>query len=132
MISPSFFTPEATKNAAPFFATLICPWFTTNVGLAPGFCVKLYLPARKSPSSRLKVVAMRLPTSTFECGPNKMPLGLTKNTRPLAISSPRIDEGSTPVTRFSATASALGWRNFTSSLTSMLKSFQLMMADWEL
>ena len=37
-------------------------------------------------------------------------------------------DGSTPVTRFSATAAASGWRNFTSSLTSMLKPFQLMIA----
>ena len=48
MISPSFFTPGATRNTNPFFATLISPLLITNDEPLPAFWRKSYLPARKS------------------------------------------------------------------------------------
>ena len=54
------------------------------------------------------VVARSPATSTIEFGPNNMPFGLIMKTRPFAASPPRIDEGTTPVTRLSTTDWALG------------------------
>ena len=54
------------------------------------------------------VEATRPPTLTLAPLPNKMPLGLTRNTLPLALSEPRKLVGSEPSTRFKATALLLG------------------------
>src|ERR1700751_2426904 len=60
-----------------------------------------------------------------------MPSPLTTNTRPLAISVPRIWVGPRPpVTRLSATAELLGWLKVVVSPTPMLNVFQLMIAFW--
>ena len=57
-----------------------------------------------------------------------MPLGLTKNTLPLAVKLPRMLEGLAPTTRLSATELLLGCTNWTDSPALMPKLCQLMMA----
>ncbi|MOA16197.1 hypothetical protein D3C78_1363960 [compost metagenome] len=59
-----------------------------------------------------------------------MPLGLTRNTLPLADRLPRMLDGSPPTTRLSATALALGWTKRTASPAPMLKLCQLIAAFW--
>ncbi|MNY29499.1 hypothetical protein D3C86_1635450 [compost metagenome] len=54
------------------------------------------------------VEATRPPTLTEAPLPNRMPLGLTRKTLPLADRLPRIADGSVPTTRLSATALELG------------------------
>jgi hypothetical protein len=62
----------------------------------------------KSPSLMFKVDATNPPTLTEDPAPNRMPLGLTKNTWPLAERLPKMTEGSAPITRFNAIAAAVG------------------------
>src|SRR6185369_1291539 len=57
-----------------------------------------------------------------------MPLGLTRNTWPLADRLPRMDEASPPVTRLSTTDELEGWANCTLAPAPMEKPCQLMMA----
>ncbi|CAN1571982.1 hypothetical protein MCEMAEM4_03329 [Burkholderiaceae bacterium] len=75
-----------------------------------------------------KVDATNPPTFTEAPDPNKMPLGLTKNTWPLDVSRPRTADGSVPVTRFKTTELLLGWMNCTDSPTLMPKLCQLIAA----
>ena len=57
-----------------------------------------------------------------------MPFGLTSITVPLALSRPKIAEGSLPSTRLRITLLAEGCTKFTVSLAAMLKPDQLTMA----
>src|SRR5688500_566812 len=100
----------------------------TYDGFFPGSLKKLKLPAMKSLSLMLSVVASSPATSTVELGPKRTPFGLTIKTRPLATSRPRIDEGETPVMRLRIVDEEPGWVNLTSSLTLMLNPFQLIIA----
>jgi len=52
---------------------------------------------------------------------NNTPLGLSKNTWPLACSAPSITELSFPTTRFNVIALALGWLKSTVALLPTLK-----------
>ena len=74
------------------------------------------------------MVAIRPPTSTRAVGPNTMPFGLTSITVPLALSRPKMADGSLPSTRFSVTLLTVGWTKLTVSPLAMLKLVQLMMA----
>src|SRR5690242_17509485 len=60
-----------------------------------------------------------------------MPLVLTRNTWPLAVMLPKMDEASPPTTRFSTTEELLGWMNCTYWLLPTENCCQLMMARWE-
>ncbi len=91
---------------------------------------KLYLPVMKLASVMFRVEATSPPTFTWAFGPNRMPLGLTRNTLPLADRLPKIADGSGPVTRFRATELLFGWANRTDSLGAMLKLCQLITAFW--
>src|SRR6185312_4225884 len=79
-----------------------------------------------------RVLAVRLETSRDEPGANRMPLGLIRNTWPLALISPKMLEGLLPMTRFSTTEELLGWLNCTYSFEPMENCCQLMEARWEL
>ena len=77
-------------------------------------------------SFMLSVVAMRPPTLTSEPGPKVMPAGLFRTIRPFAVICPRMAEALPPITVFTATDMAPGWRKRTSSFAPTLKPFQLM------
>ena len=78
------------------------------------------------------VEATRPPTSTCAPLPKAMPLGLTRNTRPLAEMLPRISEGMPPTTRFNTVDEAEGWLNTTYSLLPTENCCQLIAAECEL
>ncbi len=82
----------------------------------------------KSLSLILRVDTIRLPTSIWALSPKTIPLGLIRKTCPLARMAPRIVEGSCPITLFRTAEAELGWTKWTSSPTSILKPFQLMIA----
>src|SRR5688572_6208977 len=87
----------------------------------------------KSPSEMLRVDATSPPTFTCAPWPNRMPLGFTRNTLPLADRLPMMLEGSAPSTRLSATALLVGCTNCTASVLPMLKLCQLIATlgvDW--
>ena len=67
----------------------------------------------KSSVLSLSVEATRAPTLTCAVGVNSTPLGLTRNTWPLARSAPWITDTSAPSTLFNATELAEGWLNTT-------------------
>ena len=83
-----------------------------------------YLPAKKSSFEIGNVEAANPPTVTCEFLLNKIPLGLTKKTCPLAWMEPRMTEGSAPTTRFSTTDDAEGWRNCTFAPSAIENEFQ--------
>src|SRR5438132_14380847 len=75
----------------------------------PGM-LKLYRPAIKSASLMSWVLARKPAVLTTAEGPNRIPSRLMRNTRPFAVSVPRISEGpSPPVTRLSTTEELPGW-----------------------
>src|SRR5436309_15146086 len=75
----------------------------------PGM-LKLYRPAMKSAFLMSCVVARNPAVLTTDEGPNRIPSRLMRNTRPFAVSVPRISEGpSPPVTRLSTTEELPGW-----------------------
>jgi hypothetical protein len=74
----------------------------------PGM-VKFIRPAMKSSLRMSWVVARKLAVLTTAPEPNSTPLGLIRNTRPLALIVPLISEGpSPPVTRLSTTEDEFG------------------------
>src|SRR3954470_9022147 len=99
------------------------PRLTTDARLAP---LNASRPAMKSASLIDSVEATRPPTFTDAPLPNRMPLGLTRNTRPLAERLPKIADGSAPSTRLSATELLVGCLNCTDSPAAMPKPCQLM------
>ena len=106
------------------------PWLVM-VPVAP-LRLKLYLPLKKSLSLMPCVVAVKLPTSTLEPGAKYTPLGLVKNTWPLALIWPKIWLGLLSRTRLSKTLLLLGWWTVTVALAPTLKLCQLTMAWLEL
>ena len=80
----------------------------------------------KSASLIAMVDATNPPTLTDAPWPNRMPLGLTRNTLPLAERLPRMLDGSEPTTRLSATELLLGCTNCTDSPALIPKLCQLM------
>src|SRR3954470_13735249 len=99
------------------------PWLVTAARLVP---LNEKRPAMKSASLMDRVEATRPPTLTDAPLPNRMPFGLTRNTRPLADRLPKMADGSAPSTRFSATELLLGCLNCTDSPAAMPKLCQLM------
>ena len=94
---------------------------------------KLYLPAVKSLSRILAVVAMNEPTLTLPATPMLMPAALLMATVPRALMLPLITEAPPPITRFSADQLLLSWEKTIDSPAAMLKVFQLMTTlavDW--
>ncbi|EFV85397.1 hypothetical protein HMPREF0005_04489 [Achromobacter xylosoxidans C54] len=132
-ITPELRTAGATSTARPLSLMLIVPSLTIMALALDDGLSNLYLPARKSLSLMLAVVATRPPTSMRAPLPNSTPFGLTSITVPLAFRRPKMADGSLPTTRFSVMLLLPGWRKLTVSLAPMLKSFQLMIAlpvDW--
>src|SRR5579859_6232640 len=84
----------------------------------------------KSLSLMSWVLATRPETSSTAPRPNRMPLGLMRNTWPLALMLPRMLEGMPPMTRFSTTAELSGCRNCTYSFAPTENCCQLMAAFW--
>src|SRR4051812_40037220 len=79
----------------------------------------------------LRLVATSPPTSTCAVLPKSTPLGLTRNTWPLAVRRPRISEPPDElVTRFSTTEEELGCAKLTLAPDPILKLDQLMIACW--
>src|SRR5678815_3689766 len=74
------------------------------------------------------VVANRPPTSTDAPGANSTPLGLVRNTWPLAVRRPKISDGLFPSTRLRATADELGWLKLTHALEPIEKLCQFRIA----
>ena len=81
----------------------------------------MYLPDRKSALEISNVEATRPAVSTRLFGPKSMPLGLSRNMRPFAVSLPNIEEGSTPITRFKAMLEDDGCKKCTASGTPIEK-----------
>src|SRR5271170_5661964 len=79
----------------------------------------------------LVVVASRVAVSTRLPTPNRIPFGLISTMWPLAESSPRITDGSTPVTRLSMIAALDGCWKTVRSPTPIEKLCQLMIALFE-
>ena len=73
------------------------------------------------------VEATKPAVSIFAPGPNTMPFGLMRNTRPLEDSWPRISDGLRPTTRFSTALWADGWMKRVASSAPIENSRQLMM-----
>ncbi|MNN26990.1 hypothetical protein D3C81_1405120 [compost metagenome] len=63
----------------------------------------------KSSLEMSRVEATSPPVLTRAPEPNTTPLGLTRNTRPLAVRRPAISEGMPPVTRLSSMLLTPGW-----------------------
>ncbi len=87
----------------------------------------------KSLSLMLRVEATSPPTLTDAPLPNRMPLGFSRNTLPLAERLPMILEGSEPNTRLSATELLLGCKKLTVSPRPIPKVCQLIATfcvDW--
>jgi len=84
----------------------------------------------KSLSLMLRVEATRPPTLIDAPRPKSMPLGLSRNTLPLAVRLPRMLEGSGPSTRLRAIELLSGCTNWTASVAPMLKLCQLIATFW--
>ncbi len=129
---PLLRTPGATSAANPALCAVIVPWLMIEASGRPGM-LKLYRPAMKSEFLMSLVVARKPAVSTLAFGPNRTPSRLMTNTRPLALSVPRISVGpSPPVTRLSATEDEPGCTNWVRSPAPMLNWFQLMTARSEI
>ena len=79
---------------------VIFPWLFTALELVPA---NLNCFEEVSDSIISSVDAISPPTLTCAVGENKIPLGLTKKTCPLAFNVPKIFEGLEPRTLFRAT-----------------------------
>ena len=75
----------AIKAIVPPLTAVILPWLTMALLLSPA---NLKLPVLKSAVLIFKVLATRPPTLTCAVGLNNTPLGLIKNTWPLAVKLP--------------------------------------------
>ena len=102
--------PLLTTSAATSatLEPLMLPRLTTDAPDAPANAT---WPAMKSLLVMPSVVATRCPTSTCALPPNRMPLGLVRNTPPLATSCPRMLDCWLPVTRLSTTLPLPGCTN---------------------
>ena len=122
-IWPALFTVPPTSVTKPPSRLIRAPRFSTLPGIAgwPNW----YLPARKSASLMCIAAEIRPPTSTRALAPNNTPLGLSSTTTPLALSWPRICDGSADSTRLSDTALADGCRKLTLAFWPTLKVCQL-------
>ncbi len=88
---PEFSTSGAIRNTrppGPPEAVSMVPAFETFP--APGVSVKRILPARKSASDRFRLDATNPATSMRAPAPIRMPLELSRNTRPLEDRTPSI------------------------------------------
>ena len=108
LIVPSLTMRAATRATVPPAAVVMRPWLITALPLAAPVPPKWSRPAMKSAFVMSSVDATRPPTSTRAVLVKVTPFGFTRYTWPLALSVPWISEGSEPVTRLSATASAVG------------------------
>ena len=124
-ISPEFSTLGATSTTCPPETVRMRPSLRTSP--APGVSPKRSRPARKSWSLSLSEDTTSPATSTCEPAPNRMPLGLMMNTRPLDCSAPRIRDGSVPVIRLSTALAAFCCTKRVNSPRSMPKLCQWMM-----
>ncbi len=99
-----FSTFGATRYTWPPSTVLILPRLVSLPSLpVPS---KRLRPERKSASDMRSVEAAKPATSIIAPWPKTMPFGLTRNTRPLDRSLPRICVGSCPTTRFSTALAA--------------------------
>ena len=71
------------------------------------------------------MVAKSAPTSTLALGAKRTPLGLLRNTWPLAVMRPKISDGLLPSTRLTVIEEALGWLKFTHAPEPIEKLAQL-------
>ena len=107
VIRPLFSTLGATRKTLPPAGVRIVPWLT--IFPAPAMSSTRKRPERKSVSAILKVDAAKPATSTTAPLPMNTPLGLSRNTRPLDRSWPRICDAPLPTTRFKTVEAALDW-----------------------
>ena len=129
-MTPWLLTLRPISATCPPSAAVIVPRLTTDPAPAS---VNAYRLARKFSSERFIVEATSPPTFTEDPAPNRIPLGLSRNTLPLELRLPRITDGSAPITRFSATDELPGCTNRTDSPPPMLKPCQLITTldvDW--
>src|SRR5690606_24895039 len=125
-IMPWLLTLAPSRATEPPSAR-IEPWLITRPSATPA---KWCRPAAKSLSLMARLEATRPPTLTAALGPKRTPLGLTKNTRPLAVKLPRMLEASDPSTRLRAMALLPGCRNSTDSPLPRLDACQLIATFW--
>src|SRR5690606_40909037 len=121
---------------SPLFRTLILchPPPTADIPtLSLHDALPIYRPSSASATS--SELATSEPTFTRADWPKIMPLGLSRNTRPLAVMLPRIRLGSCDRMRLRATASLEGWLKLTRSCAATSKESQLMLTfceDWSI
>ena len=120
---PAFSTLLPSRATKP---PVIFPWLTTAPAVPS--LKNEYFPFMKSLSLMLRLEATRPPTLTLAPGANSTPEGLTRKTRPLAFSEPKMLEGLFPKTRLKRLDWLLGWEILTVSPLPMPKEFQLMIA----
>jgi hypothetical protein len=126
LIWPRFETWRPIRNTSPARAAMD-PWFTIAAVDSP---LNLSRPAMKSSSLRFRVEARKPAVSIRPPGPTTTPLGLIRNTRPLASRSPWIRVRSPPVTRLRIAAAALGWSKRSVAPAGTDRLGQLTMAFW--
>ena len=91
------------------------------------------LPDITSSAEILWVVAIKAAASITEFSPNTTPLPLMISNLPVALTCPRIIEGSVPITLFAVTAEAEGWMKSTRSFVPTEKlshSIKARSDDW--
>ncbi|MNJ62875.1 hypothetical protein D3C77_587310 [compost metagenome] len=107
-MTPLFSTCPPSNAIVPPSAAINTPSLTTLANVGRPSPAKRKRPSLKSSLLRFSVDATKPPTLTFAVLPNNTPLGLIRNTRPLALSCPMILLPSVPTTRFNAMELASG------------------------
>jgi hypothetical protein len=130
----SLLTPAPISTTGPPLAVMSPRLRTVVVSALARSKARLVLPSRKFASLVVmaSVEASSPPTLTLAPWLNSTPFGLTRNTRPLAVSCPAMVESSLPLTRFSRMleAPSVCWM-LTASFAPMEKLFQSMIARSE-
>ena len=98
----------ATSTACPPSARVIAPAWLSRAGEAVRAAKSSCSAGAACGFAKSSVLARKPVASTRPPAPIKMPLGLIRNSRPLAVNSPLIREAPLPVTRFTARAEAEG------------------------
>ena len=129
LIEPVLITVGAMSATVPPDKVLIDPWFSI-LALLLASPFNRYLPVWISLSLSCRVEATIPPTFTCAVLENTTPLGLSKNTWPLAFSRPMIWEALLSSTWLMATEDWLGWLKLTVASWPMLKVFQLLLRVW--
>ena len=129
-ITPELATLGATRAARPVSRTVMWPRLTIRASGLAGMsnCI---LPAMKFCRVMPEAVTRMLAAFTSALSANTTPERFSMITWPFALMLPAMADGCGPVTRFSTTAPAPGWRNTTPCFWPTSKLFQSTTARWD-